>query len=115
MAAIYKGTEKKFSLDIDAEGFDMDEDDFQVEVCTPRSSVVGVKSLGGSADVRIFREDSDSSSSGESGTWWVIVDTQNLIPGDLRVIVTAHVPDANANDGIRNEVDVVQLGKLLKP
>ena len=124
MATFYRGTEIKFRIDLKAQGFSMDEDDFEIQVSSGRSSVKGYKTPGESAnpDLIIFRDpeegSSDSSSSyyddGES-PWFGIVDTSKLTTGDMRVIGIAHVPDAKANDGIRDDVAVASLGKLQEP
>lgn len=123
MANIYKGRELKFSIELTAEGFSMDTMDFDIEVASPRNSVIGYKTSRSSSsdepnpDLIIFK-DSDSSSSdssGDDGTWFCIVDTAKLSLGSLRVIATAHIQDANANDGIRNEIAVAPLGTLIDP
>ena len=114
---MYKGTEVKFSINLTAQGFSMDDDDFEIEVASPRVSLKGYKtpSQGASTDVIIFKEDtdgSDSSSSGETGTWYAIVDTSKLNVGEIRVIATAHITDSNAADGVRDEIAVATLGTL---
>ncbi len=110
MANFYKGTEIKFAFTITAEGFDMDTDDFDLEVASPRDSVTGSKSgsstSGGSEDLSIKKEDD---------TWYAIANTEKLSKGDLRVIATAHITDASAYDGVRNEIAVASLGTLLLP
>ena len=124
-----KGSEAKFSLEIKADGFSMDTDDFEVEISTPGTSVKGYKNPepGTPTDVIIYREPelSDNSLSGDSsssssepepqGTWFVIVDTKSLNIGDIKVITTAHIPDAAANDGIRDDIAVTSLGNLANP
>lgn len=110
MANFYKGTEIKFAFEITAEGFNMDTDDFDIEVASPRNSVMGSKTgsstSGGSEDLSIKKE---------SGTWYAIAKTEGLSKGDLRAIATAHIPDTSAYDGVRNEVAVASLGTLLLP
>ena len=115
MAKFYKGSEVKFSISLTAPGFSMDEDDFEIEVASPRGSVKGYKNppAGTPLDVLIFKETSDDSS-GESA-WFAIVDSSKLSTGDLRVIATAHIPDPNANDGIRDDIAVASLGTLSNP
>ena len=36
MATYYKGDEIKFAINLEAQGFSMDDDDFEVEVASPR-------------------------------------------------------------------------------
>lgn len=107
-----KGTEIKFSIDLTAKGFSMDDDDFDVEVLSTRGSVSGSKG-GTSTDLTIFHENSDSSdSSGDEGAWYVLVKTDSLGIGELKVKATAHIPDASAFDGVRNEIASASLGTL---
>lgn len=116
MAIFYQGAEIKFAIELTAEGFSMDSDDFDIEVASPRNSVVGHKNatIDDDTDVVIFKETITSGGQATSA-WYAIVDTKNLSPGDLRVIGTAYVVDSNANDGIRKEIAVAPFGKLLKP
>ena len=64
MAEYYKGEEIKFAINIDAPGFDMDTDDFEIEVASPRNSVKGYKDASKTEDtaVVIFKEESGSAS-----------------------------------------------------
>ena len=120
MANIIRGTEKKFAINLTAPGFSMDDDDFEIEVATPSERIKGYKNPepGASTDVIIFKEtDGDSSSSSseaEEGTWYCIVNTGAFKKtGEMTVIATAHIPDANANDGIRDEIVKTGLGTLV--
>lgn len=51
----------------------------------------------------------------QGDVWYAIVDTKNLPVGTMRVIVTGHIIDANANDGVRDDIAVAVLGKLVTP
>lgn len=110
MANFYKGEEIRFSLNIEAQGFSMDDDDFDVKVSSSRgnTTLVGTKTgtvtEAGSSDVVIFKED---------GTWWCIVNTQDLEAGDLIVQTTAYVKDTHANDGVRTTIARESLGRLV--
>jgi hypothetical protein len=135
---IYKGEEKKFSINIQAAGFDMDTDDFELEISTPKAgdSVKVVKTGSPDESGRWSNEDgslvvfyeerevtepSDSSSSDSSDEpttttvkdWFGIVDTQYFTgKGELKVIGTAYVADTKAHDGIRKAIDIKTLGTL---
>lgn len=125
MADFIKGTQGKFAINIEAQGFSMDRDDFEIEVISTRGSVKGYNSpkLGQSSGIRIYKEeatasstveDSDSSDEKETtSTWYAIFDTANLSVGPLRVVATAYIPDEHAVDGIREEIAVARLGKLI--
>ena len=117
MANFFKGSEIKFTINLQAEGFSMDEDEFDIEVASPRSSVVGHKTPGGEdpTDVVIFKETVTPEQGDPVDVWYAIVDTQNLNVGDMRVIATAYITDSDANDGVRNEIAVASLGKLVNP
>lgn len=132
MADFYKGDEIKFAINIEAQGFSMDDDDFDIEVASTRVSIKASKgdTASSSSDddnvpLVIFKEvpetssdssSADSSSSEEEsqgeGQWYAIVDTSTLSTGSIRVISTAYVPDANANDGIRRQIAVATLCNL---
>lgn len=119
MAKFYKGSEVKFAINLTAQGFSMDEDDFVIEVASPRGSVKGYKTPvdNDPLDVVIFNEtvQSDNPEVESTSTWYGIVDTSKLSAGDLRVIATARIVDTNANDGVRNEIAVASLGTLANP
>jgi len=115
--AIYKGSEVKFAIDIVAQGFSMDDDDFEIEVASPRNSVKGYKTpeAGDPKDIVIFKETVTPAEGDPTSQWYAILDTQKLYTGDLRVIAKAFITDANANDGVRTEIAVTQLDKLINP
>lgn len=128
MPNFYKGDEIKFAITLEAPGFDMDTDDFDIEVKSVNTSVKGYKTPPAGTSVQglvIFKETPEPQDGGEgeegdgettpAGQWYAIVDTSTLAIGTMRVVATAHIVDANANDGVRNNIDVKQLGKLLDP
>lgn len=123
--AIYQGDETKFAINITAEGFSMDRDDFDVEVeSTLGGSLKGSKG-GTGTDVIIFSETEEvtvppAEEGGEPTvenvtTWYVIVDTsKELVPGGaLNVIVTAYIRDDHANDGTRKQTAVKKLDNFV--
>ena len=99
MATIYKGTELKFKVELTATGFSMADDEFEVEVKSGKTSVV------------LDKEDLILN----SGNYYGIVSTDNLAPGEVKFVCTAHIPDSDASDGVRNEVAVYNLCTLAKP
>ena len=106
----YRGEEIKFAITLTAEGFSMDDDDFDVEVRSTTRSIRGWKNPPageGGLDVIIFRE--------TDGKWYCIADTTTLDVGAMTVIATAYVPDAHANDGVRTVIAKASLGKLEAP
>lgn len=111
MATFYKGDEIKFAINLEVAGFSMDDDDFDIEVKSGNTSLKGSKGAGSKAstDIVIFKDPVTVS------TWYAIVDTAKLPVGNMRVIATAHVIDANANDGVRKSIAVEKLGNLAEP
>lgn len=89
---IYEGTELKYLLKIEGEGFDMDAEDFDV-------TFVGEK---GTVKVRKAEMVNDG-----DGKYYVLVNTARLGAGVLKAIVTAHIGDSDFPDGIRDEVYVI--------
>ena len=119
MANYYKGDEIKFSINLEAPGFSMDDDDFDIEVKSGNTSVKGSKGAGkqSTSGLVIFKENVTPEEDGAEPipTWFAIVDTATLALGSMRVISTAYIVDANANDGVRKNISVQSLGKLVDP
>lgn len=127
MADFIKGTKVKFAINIEAQGFSMDTDDFDIEVISTRESVKGYKNpeRGASTDLVIYNDITTASSTGEDSAsseadgedivskWYAILDTSKLSVGQLRVVAAAHIPDINADGGIRTELATARLGKLV--
>ena len=109
MANFYSGSEVKFGIELTAQGFSMDTDDFEVQVTTGRGTVNGNSTnTGTDGNLIIYKDSSD-------GKWYAILDTSPLGTGDVKVVATAHIPDSNAKDGIRNEIAVATLGRIVNP
>ena len=125
-ANYYKGDEIKFAIKLEAPGFSMDDDDFDIEVKSGNTSVKGYKDASKSQDsaVVIFKETETVQPETPEGeepaepvtvnTWYAIVDTSTLAMSSMRVIATAYIVDANANDGVRKNIAVWTLGKLVE-
>ena len=126
MANYYKGDEIKFAINLEAPGFSMDDDDFDIEVKSGTTSVKGYKNSESqtSTDIVIFKETTTTQPETEEGeepaepvtvnTWYAIVDTSTLALNEMRVIATAYIVDANANDGVRKNIAVQKLGRLVE-
>ena len=113
---IFKGDEAKFAINLTAPGFSMDTDDFDVEIVSTNGGSLKGSKGGAGTDVIIFSE-TDSSGEEPVTTWYVIVDTSNELKpgGKLKVVATAYVPDAHANDGIRKQTAVEMLDSFIEP
>lgn len=115
MANYYRKSEIRFAVHLEANGFSMDDDDWELEVKVGSKSVY-ISKEECTKETYSDSSDSDSSSSEEAeSVWYAIVDTSELIPGNMRVIATAHIPDVAAEDGDRKEIAVAHLGKLIDP
>lgn len=88
---IFQGTELKFSLDIQIEGFSMVDDDFFIVI----RNGVG-KSVTIQKSAMLLQEDEK---------FLFTVDTEELGTGKYTIITTAFVPDGDFEDGLRTEVD----------
>jgi len=108
MATFYKGDEVKFAIELTAQGFSMDDDNFDIEVSSPKASVKASKSTPAPENALVIFKDNEE----EPATWYAIVATSKLNPGDLRVIATAYVPDTEGPDGVRRQSDIKTLGTL---
>ena len=86
---IYQGTELKFTLDIQSDGFSMADDDFKVVIKNTKKSVEIPK------NEMILTENED---------YLFTVDTGFMGTGEYWLIVYAYVPDDDFDDGIRTEV-----------
>lgn len=96
---IFIGTELKFKVDIEAEGFSMDNDDFNIVI--QRRNVK-----------KTFNKE-DLVNDGE-GNYYVCFDTAEFGVGTISAIVTAYVPDTDFPDGLRTEVYAMDLVNIRK-
>lgn len=95
----YIGTDLKFLINIEAEGFSMDSDDYEIELrCNSRS-------------VTVHKE--DIVEDGEDH--YLCVDSTQFGSGMLQMVVYAYVPDEHfLDDHTRTEIAVVNLCELRK-
>lgn len=90
----YIGTDLKFRIDIQAEGFDMANDDFSIQLRSGND---------------LIEVPDDNIVYDEDGNYFLLVNTSQLKAGPLQMIVTANVPDGDFPNGVRREVDRVNL------
>lgn len=84
----FVGTELKIAINIQCEGFDMQNDDWTCTVKRCNKSVVCNKTQNSAYD-------------GE--TWYLLVDTSLLGKGMYSLVVDIDVPDTDFEDGLRHE------------
>lgn len=97
----FLGTEKKYLIKIESSGFDMETDDFEVllkrggNTLTIRKEDMVVEPYTVIVDnVEVTKKN-----------YYICFNTADLGPGVVSMTVTAHVPDTDFPDGIRDEVD----------
>ncbi len=90
----FVGTDLKFAITINCEGFDMDSDEYELQLRCSNKKVTLQKS-----DIVL----------GDQGEHYLLVDTTQFPSGTLRLIVTAKVPDDDFDNGIRREVGRIDL------
>lgn len=95
----YIGTDLKFLISIEAEGFSMDEDDYTIVLkCNGRQVTVG----------------KDAIVEGSQGEHFLLVDSSQFGSGLLTMTVYADVPDEDFPDNSRTEVATMELCELRK-
>ena len=90
---VWLGTMLKFLVEIEAEGFDMDENSFEI------------KFIGGSGSVVFTKSDLVC----EEGEWYVTLDTSLVGSGMVTAITKVDILDDACPGGIRHEIDSQQL------
>lgn len=91
---LWYGAEEPFLCSVDSEGFDMEEDDFEVEL------------VGESGSLVYGKEDLIHTDSGE---WYVMVVTTALGAGIVTAVTTLSIPDELCPGGVRKEVDSQEI------
>lgn len=86
----FVGTQLKFALTVTADGFSMDDDDFEVTLKSQSKSLTIKKE-------DMVHDDTE-------GQWYFTFDSAAFGPGLVSVIVTASVPDDDFDGGVRREV-----------
>ena len=95
----YLGGDLKFLVELEAPGFDMDDDRFTV-------------TLKGRKTEKVY-EKADLVTDGE-GKWYCCFESDDFGPGLIQVVLTAYVPDDDFEDGIRTEILKYNLINVLK-
>ena len=118
----YKGEEKKFAINIQAAGFDMDTDDFELEVTNGKESFSVLKTGEPDENGRWANQDESlvvfyETVTPEEGDpykeWFGILDTQFFnSTGQLNAVGTAYITDTKASGSVRKSIDVAILGTL---
>lgn len=94
MDKVYIGTELKFQIVLQSSGFSMVDDDFTIELRNGSKKLVFDKN-------QLVHDEEDS--------FYLCFDTKDIGTGTVELVATAHVPDDDFDDGIRDEVTKVKL------
>lgn len=89
----YIGSDLKFKIDINATGFNQETDPYDIDV------YCGKKRLHFTQEHVKWCDDN----------FYLPVPTDKLAPGQLKIVITAHVPDDDFDDGYRDEIIVKKL------
>ena len=95
------GTEVKFIVEIVSQGFDMARDDFEIVLKRGTYTRTYAKS---DLVVEVVTETVDGHEV-EKINYYLCFDTREFGKGIMTAIITAHVPDVDFPDGIRDEVE----------
>lgn len=96
----FYGTEKKYLIEVESAGFDMHRDEFEVVIKRGGHTIVIPKS-------DLVVEPYTVTVDNEQETryhYYVLFNTKDTGKGDVSAVITAHVPDTDFPDGIRDEV-----------
>lgn len=95
------GSEIKCLVEVSSPGFDMVRDDFEIDLKRGSTTKHFAKS---DLITETYTETVDGQSV-EKTDYYLCFDTRDFGKGLLTAIITAHVPDNDFPDGIRDEVD----------
>lgn len=90
----WNGTGLKFAVNMTADGFSMDEDDWTITVTRGNNKIVF---------------DKTNSIQDERGQWYICFHSDILGPGQCNIIYDALVPDSDFEGGIRHEIKKYEL------
>lgn len=93
----FLGTELKLNLNIEPLGkITMDDYDFYVDVyCSPKNTITFKKE-------ELIRVDNSN--------YIILIDSAKIGAGEIKCKVTAYIPDADFDDGLRTEVIGIETG-----
>ena len=101
----FYGTERKFLVEITSPGFDMERDEFEIGLS--RGSVQ--KLFRKSDMVEETYTVTEDGVQVEKKNYYLCFDTRDFGKGVITATIFAHVPDTDFDDGIRDEVDEIDL------
>lgn len=97
MDSAFFGTELKFIIEINADGFSMADDDFNI-------------TLKRGAFTKVFQK--GDLVQDEEDKFYLCFDSAEFGKGMISAIITAYVPDDDFDDGLRTEVQKIDLIRI---
>ena len=94
----YIGENLKFKITLTAEGFDQSTDNYDVDFYC------------GDNPVQHFTQ--SDMKQGMDGDYYLLIDTEGMKPGVMRMVITAYIPDYDFDDNNRKEIESISLGPL---
>ena len=94
----YVGEKLKFRITLTAEGFDQEDGRYDIDFYC--------------GDNEVKRYNQDSMKKGLDGNWYLLIDTEGMQPGVMRIVVSVYIPDADFDDNERKEIESISLGPL---
>lgn len=101
----FEGTERKFLVEINSPGFNMETDEFEVALTRGSTQRVFHKSDMVVENYTVIEDGQEV----EKKNFYLCFDTRDFGNGVIAATIVAHVPDGDFDDGIRDEVDEFDL------
>ena len=99
------GTEVKFLVEITSPGFDMERDEFEVALTRGSTQRVFHKSDMIEETYTVTEDNVEV----EKKNYYLCFDSSSFGNGIITATIVAHVPDSDFADGIRDEVEEIEL------
>ena len=94
----YVGEKLKFRITLTAEGFDQEKDNYDIDFYC------------GDNEVKHFNQ--GNMKKGLDGNHYLLIETDGMQPGVMRIVITAYIPDVDFDDNVRKEIESISLGPL---
>lgn len=94
----YVGEKLKFRITLTAEGFNQEDGRYDIDFYC------------GDNPVKHFNQ--DSMKKGLDGNHYLLIETEGMTPGVMRMVITVYIPDEDFDDNVRTEIESLSLGPL---
>lgn len=93
----YIGTDLKFKITLTADGFDQSRDDYDIDFY---------------CGTQVKHYNQSHMITGSDGFHYLCIKTDDLAPGMMKMVITAHIPDRDFSEGVRKEIESITLGPI---